>query len=44
MSKADPPKDLRISAFGTLQESRKIPILQAICKIKIHAVVKCSTS
>lgn len=44
MSKADPPKDLRISACATRQQPRKIPLLQAVCKIKIHAVVKCSTS
>lgn len=44
MSKAGPPKDLRISAFDTRQKPRKIPVLQAVCKIKIYAVVKCSTS
>lgn len=44
MSKADPSKDLQISAFDNRKNSGRIPVLQAVCKIKIHAVVKCSTS
>lgn len=44
MSKADSCKYLQISAFDTRQKSRRIPVLQAVCKIKIEAVVKCSTS
>lgn len=44
MSKADPSKDLQNSAFDSHKKSQRIPVLQAGCKIKIHAVVKCSTS
>ena len=40
MSKADPSKDLPFLSKGTIRNPYRIPILQAICKIKIQTVIE----
>lgn len=40
MSKADPSEDLPIFSECTIRKPCRIPILQAICKIEIHAVIE----